>query len=104
VAEASYHLTDEALIAVAADGVTVYGRWDRRFGCWRLTRNGLHPARPHRLLDRRGIGLMPWPHDHAAAVAAWFALIPLAVRRRAANAADQWDELERLWHVTGTGT
>lgn len=107
---ARYALTEDALIVETDGARLVLGRWDRVFGCWRAEGGALHPARPEgAVLDRRGVWLSPWPGEGAAAVAVYFALIPLAIRRRAAPfGAEQWAELERLWRacrdVTGSDT
>jgi len=105
VAGTVYQLTGDALIARSETEVMIFGRWDRRFGCWRLDENGLRPAQPDGpVLDHRGVWLSPWPDAGAAEVAAYFSLIPLLVRRRAARCRlAQWSALELQWTVTGLG-
>lgn len=96
-----YRFTDDALIELSDRGVRVFGRWDRRFGCWRLEGGTFRPTDPGRVLDARGIWLSPWPDSGAAAVAAYFTLIPLPVRRRAApHGPDQWRALEAAWQAS----
>lgn len=105
MAKPLYRFTDDALLECSDRGIIVFGRWDRVFGCWRLRDGDLHPANPGPVLDRRGVWLSPWPHEGAAAVAGYFTLIPLSVRRRAApHGADQWRSLEEAWRELRTGS
>ncbi|MDX9862967.1 MAG: hypothetical protein RBS99_18830 [Rhodospirillales bacterium] len=110
-----YRLTPEALIEEIAGRTRFYGRWDWCFGCWEGDAAG--PWRDlvpdWRMLDARGVWLPPaairgpagypadpaWTFEARAAYAAYFSLIPVRVRLRAAqHGPGQWRELLVMAH------
>jgi hypothetical protein len=101
-----FELHKHALIEERGDVTTIYGRWDRIFGCWRdapatgpvayqprrpiLSAVGPGSARPHQ----------SWDWGQAPAVGEFLALIPSRVRDLAAPFADQqWLLLEAMWRI-----
>jgi hypothetical protein len=108
-----WRLTDDALVEEGKGLVRVYGRWDRRFGCW-LTSPGTPQVamvafRPNwPFLGARGRWLEPeGRRDDAwfasrAAIAGYFSLVPVTVRRLVAPHGDrQWELLETIWREPG---
>ena len=100
-----WHLTDYALIEEGSDWCRVYGRWDKQFGCWNISRNGLTKFNPDWIvLGHLGQWLEPegtqddaWYYSRTA-IAAYFSLIPTSVRLLAAPHGDkQWEQLETFW-------
>ena len=99
----AWTLTGDALVERRADGsLRLWGRWDRRFGCWDETGAPVTPDGP--LLDYLG----RWPdpageRDDAwylarAALAAYWSLVPTAVRLIAGDRRDgQWAALLGEW-------
>ena len=106
-AASCWRFTPFGLLADGPDGQFLWGRWDQAFGHWRLGVDGPQVAVPAgALFDRLG----RWPdpmgqHDDGwyagrAARAAYFSLIPTALRRIAGLAADrQWEILVQEWRI-----
>lgn len=105
---AIWRLEDDVLIEEGDRWRRLYGRWDKTFGCWTVsledenTRIPFEPDWP--VLGRHGTWLVPdGPHDEAwyasrAAIAAYFSLIPLPVRRLVSPfGSRQWPLLEAIW-------
>lgn len=106
----SWRLEDDVLVEEGDGWRRLYGRWDKTFGCWTVplpaedpdARVSFEPDWP--VLGRHGTWLLPdGPRDEAwyasrAAIAAYFSLIPLPIRRLVApHGSRQWELLEAIW-------
>ena len=103
--DTNWHFTDAALIRVNGERVTLYGRWDRHFGCWERTPDGLVARVPlERLFDRLGRWRDPeglctagW-YQARAARAAYFSIIPTQIRRMIGQGSERhWLALQTAW-------
>lgn len=83
----------------------LYGRWDRTFGCWLDTAEGLVPFQVNEpVLARHGLWFEPegrrdddW-YASRTAIAAYFSLIPRPIRCLVAPYGNrQWELLEAIW-------
>lgn len=106
----SWRLEDDVLVEEGDGWRRLYGRWDRTFGCWTVplptedpdARIPFEPNWP--VLGRHGTWLLPdgprdesW-YDSRAAIAAYFSLIPLPIRRLVSSfGLRQWSLLEAIW-------
>ncbi|MEW5729503.1 MAG: hypothetical protein AB1918_16865 [Pseudomonadota bacterium] len=107
----SWRLEDDVLVEEGDGWRRLYGRWDKTFGCWTVplpaedpvaARIPFEPNWP--VLGRHGTWLLPhgprddsW-YDSRAAIAAYFSLIPLPVRRLVSSfGPQQWSLLEAIW-------
>lgn len=100
-----WRLSEELLIEEGLGWYRLYGRWDRKFGCWVQTNNSLEPFTPDwPFLGKHGLWLEPdgrrdeaW-YQSRAALAAYFSLIPTSIRRLVApHGSRQWVLLETVW-------
>ena len=107
---AIWRLEDDVLVEEGDGRRRLYGRWDKTFGCWTVPLpaedpDAWVPFEPDwPVLGRHGTWLLPdGPHDESwyasrAAIAAYFSLIPLPIRRLVSSfGSQQWHLLEAIW-------
>lgn len=103
----TWRLYDEYLFEQATvNGFRVWGRWDRRFGCWNDDGQPVNPIGP--LFGHLGLFIQPvgvrddaWYASRAALTAYW-AIVPTSVRLSAAEAGpNQWARLMCEWQRRG---
>ena len=105
-----WRLTNDFLVEVLADeGMRLWGRWDRHFGCWNGDGLPVFPEDP--LLGRLGVWLDPagerndeW-YASRAALAAFWSIVPTSVRLETSRCGgQQWATLVDLWNRDRSGT
>lgn len=104
-----WRLTDDHLIEEGADGLRLWGRWDRQFGLW--DERGLSSVPDMPLLGRLGTWFEPdgsrdddW-YGSRAALAAYWSLVPTTVRLIASRLpVGQWSALIEMWRALRTCT
>jgi hypothetical protein len=104
-----WRLSEDFLIEEASDGIRLWGRWDRQFGCW--NQDGLTVLPQHNVLGHLGRWADPcgprddeW-YESRAGLTAYWTLVPTSVRLGISRLSDgQWQALMGSWQATISAT